>query len=94
MDYDVLVDDTHTTRESVKRLLEVDPDAIPIPIKTDPAVCKERAMKTGQKDLLPVIDRMSVNMFTLYGTKFQHLDKVMQDLRTEVITHSSRKVVV
>lgn len=94
MDYDVLVDDTHTTRESVKRILEVEPNAIAIPVKTDPAVCKERAIKTGQKDLIPVIDRMSVNMFNLYGNKFQNLDKVMQDIKTEVITHSSRKVVV
>lgn len=94
MDYDVLVDDTHTTKESVKRILEVDPDAVAVPIKTDASICKERAVKTGQKDLIPVIDRMSVNMFTLYGNKFQNLEKVIQDLRTEVVTHSSRKVVV
>ena len=94
MDYDVLVDDTHTTVESVKRILEVEPDAIPIPIKTDPAICKGRALNTGQRDLIPVIDRMSVNMFTLYGTKFEKLDTVMQDLRTEVLSHSSRKIVV
>lgn len=94
MDYDVLVDDTHTTRESVKRILEVDPDAVAVPIKTDPAVCKERAIKTNQKDLFPVIDRMSANMFSLYGIKFEKLDKVIQDLKAEVLGHSSRKVVV
>lgn len=94
MDYDVLVDDTHTTKESVKRILEVDPDAVAVPIKTDANICKERAVKTGQKDLIPVIDRMSVNMFGLYGNKFQNLEKVMLDIRTEVISHSSRKVVV
>lgn len=94
IDYNVILDDTNTTPESIKRIYEVDPDAIAIPIATPAEVCKERAIKTGQPDLATVIDRMSINMSLNYGKKFENLEKTLNDIRTEVITHSSRKVVI
>lgn len=94
MDYNVILDDTNTTPESIKRIYEVDPNAIAIPINTPVEICKERAIKTGQPDLVSVIDRMSINMSMNYGPKFEKLEKTLNDIRAEVLSHNSRKVVV
>ena len=93
-DYDVLLDDTHTSRESIKRILEVDPYAIPVVVDTSPDVCKERASLTNQKDLHKVIDRMYINIAMNYGPKFEKMENFLNILRAEVLSHSSMKVVV
>jgi hypothetical protein len=93
-DYDVLVDDTHTTIESLKRIYECSPNAIGVPMGTTAEICKERAIKTGQPDLCIVIDRMSINMSITYGPKFDKIEKTLTDVSAEVLAHSSRKVVI
>lgn len=93
-DYDVLVDDTHTTIESLKRIYECHENAIAVPIRTSADICKERAVKTGQADLGIVIDRMSINMSITYGKKLENMEETLKRVRTEVLSHSSKKVVV
>jgi hypothetical protein len=90
-DYDVLVDDTHTTTESIKRILEVEPMAHPVLVDTPVEVCIERAISSGQKDLADVIKRMNTNIGKLWLG--YHLPE-LKELRSEVIHHSSRKIVV
>ena len=57
--HDVLVDGTHTTRESIKRLLEIDEEPVAYLFDTPAHVCIQRAHDTGQSDLVPVIERHS-----------------------------------
>lgn len=56
--YDVLVDGTHTTKNSIMSLLSLDIDAMPCFMNTPINICKTRAVECGQQDLLPVINRM------------------------------------
>lgn len=93
-DYDVLVDDTNTTIESLKRIYECHENAIAVPIRTSVDICKERAVKTGQTDLGIVIDRMAINMSLTYGKKLENMEETLKRVRTEVLSHSSKKVVI
>lgn len=69
-EYEVLVDDTHTTWASIERILAINPDATPVffpsrdTILTSQSInfCLNNAEKTNQKDLLPIIDRMIDNL--------------------------------
>lgn len=56
--HDVIVAGTHTSRTSIQRILEIDPTAKPILVDTPEEVCLQRAIDTGQTDLLPVISRI------------------------------------
>lgn len=62
--FDVLVDGTHTTRHSIKQLLEIDRYAIGLLDTNVPTAeeCIQRAKDTGQEDLIPVIHRMNKNL--------------------------------
>lgn len=53
--YNVIIDETNTSRESCKRILEICPDAKPIFVLTPPDICIQRAIATQQEDLTPVI---------------------------------------
>jgi hypothetical protein len=65
IDHDVLLDETHTTASNIKKAFQIDPMAIWYHVNTDASVCKERAVATGQEDLVPVIDRMMKNLLEL-----------------------------
>ena len=69
--YEVLFDDTNSSRISIQRLLEIDPNATPIFINTPVDVCKERAIKTGQLDLIKVIDRIDGNIRKIQKAGFK-----------------------
>ncbi len=73
-DYDVVVDGTHTTRPSIQRMLELDPEAEFVFVDTPPTVCKDNAVRAGREDLVPVIDRMAAQMLDLAGA--DHWDDV------------------
>lgn len=73
-DYDVLVDGTHTTRPSIQRMFEIDPEAEFVFVDTPPNMCKENAIQAGREDLVPVIDRMAAQMLNLTGA--DHWDDV------------------
>jgi hypothetical protein len=67
--FDVIVDGTHSTEISIQRILEIDINATPLPIKTSRNTCVERAIKTNQHDLIPSIDRVynNLNKLEFYG---------------------------
>lgn len=60
--YDVLVDETNTSKISIQRLLEIDPLAKAIQIDATLDDCIRRAAKTGQQDLIPAIKRTYRNL--------------------------------
>lgn len=63
----LLLDDTHTTISSIRKVLQVDPDARFIYINTPVDECERRALATGQNDLVEkgVIRRMHDNLVKL-----------------------------
>lgn len=54
----VIYDETNFSREIRSRLKSKTWETKFVPVLTPPAVCKERAVATGQPDLIPVIDAM------------------------------------
>ena len=74
--HDVLIDGTHTTKSSIIKLFEIDPDADYAVITTSPEVCRERAVATDQLDLLPVIDRMSEQL-----SKLPPIEEIRKELK-------------
>lgn len=61
---DIIVDETNVTKsirsKIIKLAKEYDYEITGIEFNTPKEICKERAIKTGQEDLLDVIDRMAV----------------------------------
>ena len=75
--HDVLVDDTHTTRYSVQQLWDVDNTAKFVIIDTEKEECRNRAVKTGQMDVVPVIERtwpQYNSLKTLLLNHYKHLN--------------------
>lgn len=62
---EVMVDGTHTTETSMRRILEIDSQAKPILVKTSKETCISRAIATNQEYLIPVINRQSKNLQAL-----------------------------
>ena len=92
--HNVLIDETNTNRMSIIQWLEEDIDAIPVFVNTLPSLCKERALKSNQPDLVPVIDRMAINLTKTFGG---HLDihGTVSKLREEaMIRNSFNRIVV
>lgn len=56
--HDVIVAGTHTSKTSIRRILEIRKNALPVLVDTPLAICQERAIATDQADLLPVIERV------------------------------------
>ena len=63
--YDVLVDGTHTTKQSIERMFKFNPDAQFVYFNTSSDLCKQRAMATQQDYLCQIIDRMKSNLSAL-----------------------------
>jgi len=92
--HNVLVDETNTNEKSILKWLEEDIDAVPVFVNTPAEICKERAIKTGQPDLVPVIDRMNMNLYKTFGKNLDILG-VVQKLKEEAqIRHSFNRIVV
>lgn len=86
----VIVDGTHTTWKSINKLLEITTNAFPIwvfkPLTNTmdkwyehEHECIERAISTGQKDLIPIIKRMVQNLITL-NNNFDSEFKIAQNV--------------
>lgn len=73
---DVLVDGTHTKLEYIKDLLYIDSTADFYIVDTPPEVCKERAKETNQEYLLPVIDRMHIQLSTWKNDAFNKIEEL------------------
>ena len=68
------LDGTHTTRPSIQRMFEIDPEAEFFFVDTPPTVCKDNAVRAGREDLVPVIDRMAAQLLTL--ARADHWDDI------------------
>jgi predicted kinase len=77
-DYEyIIVDGTHTTEHSLKKVLYHDPDAEVVVIPTLPEICKDRAAYTNQTDLFPVINRMWKQLKTTIIKQIQNENSVL-----------------
>lgn len=86
--HDVLVDGTHTTRTSIERIFEIDIDAQWTLINTPVEVCKQRAVETGQPDLVPVLDRTNRQLQALLAKGIpQVCEEIRQGVRERWPTH-------
>lgn len=65
--YEVLVDDTHTSEPSIRRLLEININSDFCIVDTDPVECINRARATNQTDLVDVVHRHHWNLRNLIG---------------------------
>lgn len=95
--HDVLVDGTHTTVGSIKKILHIDTKAQFMLVDTCPHLCKMRALDTYQRDLFPIIDRMANNLEKLktYNgstTVKQAIEKIREEVLREKY-YSDRMVV-
>ncbi len=79
--HDVLVAGTHTSKTSIRRILEIRSNAIPVLIDTPMEVCQERAKATNQPDLLPVIERVCHQIKEL---KSVGIDKVISQILSDI----------
>lgn len=79
--HDVLVDGTHTTKASLRRLMQIDPNATWTHIATPKDVCQERAVACGQADLVPIIERMGRQLQTLLDSG---ISSVLQEIKEEL----------
>jgi predicted kinase len=85
--HDVLIDGTNTTRDSIKRILDVDINATPFVVITPKEVCLRRAVTTNQSDLLPVIERCHTQLEELrsYG-----IEKTIQEIRKSILKRRNK----
>lgn len=71
MGYHLLIDETNCTMGSIRKWLQIDPDAEAICVEATREECYERARASGQEDLIEkgVIDRHFANLVKLsqYG---------------------------
>jgi predicted kinase len=81
--HDVIADETATTERSIRRILSIDIDAQHIVIDTPKEVCIERAYKTNQPDLVPVIGRCS--------EQFERLKRLGFDVAVEKVRDAIRR---
>lgn len=84
--FDVIVDETATTEETIRRYLMLDIDAIPVVIQTPLEVCLERAVKTNQEYLLGPIRRHHAQFVKLT----EDFGATMSRLRQEVTERWSK----
>lgn len=76
-EHDVLVDGTHSKQGHIRRLFEIDNSAEFYFVDTPPSVCEQRAVASGQHDLIPVIDRIHKQLLDLVGVN--HWDDMTSD---------------
>lgn len=88
----VLVDETNTSMWTIRSLLRLDPDATPVYIPSTREICIQRAIATGQKDLVEkgVIEKHFTNLECLVqdycGTtelSQANIEKVVQGIKRE-----------
>jgi predicted kinase len=79
--YDVIVAGTHSTKESIKRMLEIEPNAIPVVLDTPLEVCIDRAKANGKAYLQPVIERQHRQLAALLE---QGINSVYDEVRESI----------
>lgn len=63
--FDVLIDETSTSKPTLLRYLRLDPQMKLIFVDTPPDECKRRAIANGRDYLVPVIDRLAARLENL-----------------------------
>mgnify|MGYP000970491961 CR=1 FL=1 len=58
----VFFDETNSSEWSIRRIFEIDANAVPVFVNTPKETCIARAIEKGQDDLVPVIERVSENL--------------------------------
>jgi predicted kinase len=80
--YDVLSCGTHTTKESIQRILEIDPNAEPIVMNTSLHICLERSKLRGDAPYMEnVIKRQHGQMQELLA---QGMENVLAKLKEKI----------
>jgi predicted kinase len=79
--FHVLANGTHTRPESIKRILEIDINAIPIVINTPLDECIRRTSLTGQAHMIPVIKRHYRQLQEILG---YGLERKLDEIRSEI----------
>lgn len=64
--FDVLVDETSTSPDTLKRYLRLHPDPVMIMMDTPIDICIERARQHNQEYLVPVIERCGARLTELF----------------------------
>jgi predicted kinase len=86
--FDVLIDETSTSRPTLMRYLRLDPNASPIFLDTPREECERRAVEAGRPYLLPVIERLWPRFEKLRANwpaiRQELLEQVEHRLSTEV----------
>lgn len=86
--FDVLIDETSTSRPTLMRYLRLDPNASPIFLDTPREECERRAVAAGRPYLLPVIERLWPRFEKLRANwptiRKELLEQVEHRLSTEV----------
>lgn len=82
--FDVIVDETCTTEQTLLRYLKIDSNAHPIWIDTPAEVCKQRAIDTGKPYLLGPIERMDAQL--------QHLKKNWDEIHRKAIEYVTMRI--
>lgn len=60
--HDVLFDETNSSEWSIRRIFEINPQAVAIRVDTPLQICEERALANNQPYLIPVIQRVDRNL--------------------------------
>lgn len=89
-DYDVMLDCTNTNRSKLYQIFSIDPNATYVHVETPEHICIDRAKKTNQEDLIPVIRAMAINLGEM---KKEGLDTVVEQMRKQAMANVSKKAV-
>lgn len=76
----VLVDGTNTTKSTIRKLLTYYADADFYIVDTPKETCIQRAIKTNQPDLIPVIERMDKQLQEWKHDPFTFFDKIREEV--------------
>jgi predicted kinase len=91
---DIVVDETNITQKSRASILELAQEfqyhTVAVVIQTDKETCKERAIKTGQADLISVIERMAKNYEDV--TEAEGFDEIIVISEREMEMQPQQKV--
>jgi predicted kinase len=88
--YDVLIDETATTPETITRYLKISPTAVPIFVLTPVGECINRAKAAGMDYLIGPIQRMSDQLDGL----LQDWDNTLAYLQNYVVMRKKQDVTV
>lgn len=91
--YDVLVDDTHTSETSIRRLLEIDIDAQFCFVNTGIRTCIDRAKQTNQEDLKSVIWRQAINLHKLIRLPRNDMIVTMKNIKSEQLYNEINNII-